>query len=46
VVAGCAVGVSTTILCRAFGLKLVSALNLGVAASVITFTAVSKSLNG
>jgi hypothetical protein len=45
-VAGYAAGVSTTMLFRALGLKLGSALNLGVAASAITFTVVSRSLNG
>lgn len=46
VVAGFAAGVSTTTFCRAFGTKWATALNVGAAASAITFTIVSKGLNG
>ena len=46
VIAGCTAGVSTTVLCRALGLKLGTALNLAVAAGAITFTIVSRNMNG
>ena len=46
VVAGCATGVSTTILCRALGSRWGTALNFGVASSAISFTIVSRNMNG
>ncbi|KUJ18907.1 uncharacterized protein LY89DRAFT_667957 [Mollisia scopiformis] len=45
VAAGCVAGVSTTVLGRAFGLRLGSALNLGVAAGAIACTVVSQNMN-
>ncbi len=45
VIFGGAAGVSTTVLCRAFGLKLAPALRLGVAAGAITFSIAFKNLD-